>query len=179
MAKNTLIKGLTNLYMHAKLQDSIKMLKRCSNLCLVFLKRFSNLLFGVAQTLLQEIIKKIGISQYFCSGLTIQDALRDNAFDGTKESLIQVKYDPLSVWGYIEVRLQKHKLIIGHCCKASLLLFNSGSRKVYMSRYEQNISNETGSYRARSSAGGTWCSLGSLSGNISANTFKSKHLFCW
>ena len=36
------------------------------------------------------------------SGLTIQDALRDNAFDGTEESLLQIKYDPLSVWGYIE-----------------------------------------------------------------------------
>lgn len=48
------------------------------------------------------------------SGLTIQDALRDNAFDGTEESLLQLKYDPQSVWGYIEVHIEQGPVLEGH-----------------------------------------------------------------
>ena len=38
-----------------------------------------------------------------CSGSTVQDVLQRNAFQGTPESLVQVHYQPESVWGYIEV----------------------------------------------------------------------------
>jgi len=38
-----------------------------------------------------------------CSGVTVQDVLQRNSFQGTQEGLVQVKYQPESVWGYIEV----------------------------------------------------------------------------
>lgn len=37
------------------------------------------------------------------SGVTVQSALRRNSIEITEESLLQLKYDPNSVWGYIEV----------------------------------------------------------------------------
>lgn len=39
----------------------------------------------------------------FFSGVTVLDALRENSIDIAEESLLQLKYDPASVWGYIEV----------------------------------------------------------------------------
>ncbi|KAL5731308.1 allantoate deiminase [Ranunculus cassubicifolius] len=41
------------------------------------------------------------------SGLTVQDVLRENSFEGTEESLLQLKYDKHSVWGYIEVHIEQ------------------------------------------------------------------------
>lgn len=37
------------------------------------------------------------------SGITVQDALKENSIDITEENLMQLKYDPASVWGYVEV----------------------------------------------------------------------------
>lgn len=37
------------------------------------------------------------------SGVTVQAALRENSLRTTEENLLQLKYDPESVWGYIEV----------------------------------------------------------------------------
>jgi len=37
------------------------------------------------------------------SGVNVQDALKENSIAITEESLFQLKYDPQSVWGYIEV----------------------------------------------------------------------------
>lgn len=39
----------------------------------------------------------------FFSGVTVQDALKENSLEITEENLLQLKYDPGSVWGYIEV----------------------------------------------------------------------------
>lgn len=33
----------------------------------------------------------------------MQDALKENSIDITEENLMQLKYDPASVWGYVEV----------------------------------------------------------------------------
>lgn len=41
------------------------------------------------------------------SGATVQDALRENSIDIAEESLLQLKYDPASVWGYIEVHIEQ------------------------------------------------------------------------
>ncbi|KAE8655605.1 putative allantoate deiminase [Hibiscus syriacus] len=38
------------------------------------------------------------------SGVTLQDVLKGNSIEITEESLLELKYDPSSVWGYIEVR---------------------------------------------------------------------------
>ncbi|GLJ39369.1 hypothetical protein SUGI_0803960 [Cryptomeria japonica] len=48
------------------------------------------------------------------SGFTVQDALKANDFDGTEESLLQLKYDPLSVWGYIEVHIEQGPVLEAH-----------------------------------------------------------------
>ncbi|KAL0729770.1 hypothetical protein Bca4012_025863 [Brassica carinata] len=37
------------------------------------------------------------------SGITVQDALKEKSIDITEENLMQLKYDPASVWGYVEV----------------------------------------------------------------------------
>ncbi|KAK1279836.1 hypothetical protein QJS04_geneDACA014885 [Acorus gramineus] len=41
------------------------------------------------------------------SGVTVQDILRENYFETTGDSLLQMKYDPRSVWGYIEVHIEQ------------------------------------------------------------------------
>ncbi|OVA15698.1 Peptidase M20 [Macleaya cordata] len=41
------------------------------------------------------------------SGVTVQDVLKENSFDATEESYLQLKYDPRSVWGYIEVHIEQ------------------------------------------------------------------------
>ncbi|KAG8385088.1 hypothetical protein BUALT_Bualt03G0005100 [Buddleja alternifolia] len=41
------------------------------------------------------------------SGLTVQGALRNNSIETTEENLLQLKYDPESVWGYIEVHIEQ------------------------------------------------------------------------
>ncbi|KAJ8470404.1 hypothetical protein OPV22_024747 [Ensete ventricosum] len=41
------------------------------------------------------------------NGATIQDVLKENSFEGSDASLLQVKYDPESVWGYIEVHIEQ------------------------------------------------------------------------
>lgn len=37
------------------------------------------------------------------SGVTVQDALKENSIETTEKSLSQLKYSPESVWGYVEV----------------------------------------------------------------------------
>ncbi|KAG6478560.1 hypothetical protein ZIOFF_062003 [Zingiber officinale] len=41
------------------------------------------------------------------NGVTIQDVLKENSFEGSVGSLLQVKYDPESVWGYVEVHIEQ------------------------------------------------------------------------
>lgn len=41
------------------------------------------------------------------SGVTVQDALRENSIEITEENLLELKYDPESVWGYIEVHIEQ------------------------------------------------------------------------
>lgn len=41
----------------------------------------------------------------------VQDVLRENSFHGTEESLLQVKYQPEAVWGFIEVLLSAAVII--------------------------------------------------------------------
>ncbi|KAK9133806.1 hypothetical protein Scep_013334 [Stephania cephalantha] len=41
------------------------------------------------------------------SGVTLQDVLKLNSFEGTEESILQLKYDQRSVWGYIEVHIEQ------------------------------------------------------------------------
>ncbi|KAH9316277.1 hypothetical protein KI387_024904, partial [Taxus chinensis] len=48
------------------------------------------------------------------SGLTLRDVLKANNFDGTEESLLQLKYDPPSVWGYIEVHIEQGPVLEAH-----------------------------------------------------------------
>ncbi|CAH2078475.1 unnamed protein product [Thlaspi arvense] len=41
------------------------------------------------------------------SGISVQDALKENNIDITEENLMQLKYDPASVWGYVEVHIEQ------------------------------------------------------------------------
>ncbi|XP_043701924.1 allantoate deiminase 2 [Telopea speciosissima] len=41
------------------------------------------------------------------SGVTVQDVLKENSIEVTEESFLQLKYDPQSVWGYIEVHIEQ------------------------------------------------------------------------
>ncbi|KAG5228909.1 peptidase M20/M25/M40 family protein [Salix suchowensis] len=41
------------------------------------------------------------------SGVNVQDALRENSIAITEENLFRLKYDPQSVWGYIEVHIEQ------------------------------------------------------------------------
>lgn len=38
-----------------------------------------------------------------CSGVALEDTLRENSIDIAEETFLQLKYDPASVWGYVEV----------------------------------------------------------------------------
>ncbi|KAI5642027.1 hypothetical protein M9H77_00258 [Catharanthus roseus] len=41
------------------------------------------------------------------SGVTVQAALKENSIETTEENLLQLKYDPESVWGYVEVHIEQ------------------------------------------------------------------------
>lgn len=41
------------------------------------------------------------------SGRSLQDVLKENSVDATLENLIQLKYEPESVWGYVEVHIEQ------------------------------------------------------------------------
>ncbi|XVE94299.1 hypothetical protein REPUB_Repub01dG0269100 [Reevesia pubescens] len=41
------------------------------------------------------------------SGVTVQDALKANSIDIAEESLLELKYDPASVWGYVELHIEQ------------------------------------------------------------------------
>ncbi|XP_010536943.1 PREDICTED: allantoate deiminase [Tarenaya hassleriana] len=41
------------------------------------------------------------------SGVTVQDALKESSIDITEENLLQLKYDPASIWGYVEVHIEQ------------------------------------------------------------------------
>ncbi|KAF2302750.1 hypothetical protein GH714_004180 [Hevea brasiliensis] len=45
------------------------------------------------------------------SGVTVQDSLKENSVGITEESLLQLKYDPKSVWGYVEVHIEQGPLL--------------------------------------------------------------------
>ncbi|KAL2643548.1 hypothetical protein R1flu_011135 [Riccia fluitans] len=40
-------------------------------------------------------------------GVTVQQALQKLSFPGTKESIVHLKYEPESVWGYVEVHIEQ------------------------------------------------------------------------
>lgn len=44
------------------------------------------------------------MNYFLFSGVTVEDVLKDNSFDITEENLLKVKYEPTSIWGYVEVR---------------------------------------------------------------------------
>ncbi|XWS67382.1 hypothetical protein CRYUN_Cryun04dG0002500 [Craigia yunnanensis] len=41
------------------------------------------------------------------SGVTVQDALEGNSIEISEESLLELKYDPASVWGYVELHIEQ------------------------------------------------------------------------
>ncbi|KAL6198667.1 hypothetical protein ACLB2K_028456 [Fragaria x ananassa] len=41
------------------------------------------------------------------SGVTIQDALKKNSIEVTEHHLQQLRYDPKSVWGYVEIHIEQ------------------------------------------------------------------------
>ena len=54
-------------------------------------------------TLLCIFVGSSRLIQKYHSGVTVQDALRENSIETTEENLLELKYDPESVWGYIAV----------------------------------------------------------------------------
>ncbi|KAM0950822.1 putative allantoate deiminase [Dioscorea sansibarensis] len=45
------------------------------------------------------------------NGVTMEEVLKENSFEATEESLTRVKYDPKSVWGYIELHIEQGPLL--------------------------------------------------------------------
>ncbi|KAA3461004.1 allantoate deiminase [Gossypium australe] len=41
------------------------------------------------------------------SGVTVQDALKGNSIEITEDSLLGLKYDPASIWGYFELHIEQ------------------------------------------------------------------------
>ncbi|KAH1091725.1 hypothetical protein J1N35_018982, partial [Gossypium stocksii] len=41
------------------------------------------------------------------SGVTAQDALKGNSIEITEDSLLGLKYDPTSIWGYFEFHIEQ------------------------------------------------------------------------
>lgn len=41
------------------------------------------------------------------SGVTVQDVLRENSIETTEKHLLQLKYAPASVWGYVEIHIEQ------------------------------------------------------------------------
>ncbi|KAK8629834.1 hypothetical protein V6N13_078658 [Hibiscus sabdariffa] len=41
------------------------------------------------------------------SGVTVQDVLTGNSIEITEKSLLEMKYDPASVWGYVELHIEQ------------------------------------------------------------------------
>ncbi|XP_057972602.1 allantoate deiminase 2 isoform X4 [Malania oleifera] len=41
------------------------------------------------------------------SGVTVQDVIKETSIEITDENLLQIKYDPKSVWGYVEVHIEQ------------------------------------------------------------------------
>ncbi|CAK9171234.1 unnamed protein product, partial [Ilex paraguariensis] len=41
------------------------------------------------------------------SGLTVQHVLKENSIETNEENLLRLKYDPESVWGYIEIHIEQ------------------------------------------------------------------------
>lgn len=48
----------------------------------------------------------------------IKDVLKENSIEATEEMFSQLKYDPKSVWGYVEVYNE-------HLCYSYIVLFGS------------------------------------------------------
>uniref|UniRef100_A0A0C9S7V2 allantoate deiminase n=1 Tax=Wollemia nobilis TaxID=56998 RepID=A0A0C9S7V2_9CONI len=64
------------------------------------------------------------------SGVTLQDALKGNNYEGTGESLLQLKYDPLSVWGYIEVHIEQGPVLEAHGIPLGVVLGIAGQTRL-------------------------------------------------
>lgn len=67
--------------------------------------RFQSTFLGSAA--LAGILPVSALSISDKSGVTVQDALRKNSIDIAEESLLQFKYDPASIWGYVEVHIEQ------------------------------------------------------------------------
>lgn len=59
---------------------------------------FIQLLLHLLKALADEIDEEM-----LFSGVTVQAALKENSIETAEENLLQLKYDPESVWGYVEV----------------------------------------------------------------------------
>ncbi len=57
----------------------------------------------IGQYLPKKIALIISILLCYYRGITVGSALRSASFEGTVESVDKLKYDPASVWGYVEV----------------------------------------------------------------------------
>ncbi|XP_065852118.1 allantoate deiminase 2 [Euphorbia lathyris] len=67
--------------------------------------RFQSTFLGSAAIAGILPVKALQISDK--SGVTVQDILKKNSISIAEESLLQLKYDPRSVWGYIEVHIEQ------------------------------------------------------------------------
>jgi hypothetical protein len=57
----------------------------------------------IGQYLPKKIALIISILLCYYRGITVGAALQSASFEGTVESVDKLKYDPASVWGYVEV----------------------------------------------------------------------------
>jgi len=59
----------------------------------------------IGQCLPKKITLIISFFLCYYRGITVGAALQSASFEGTVESVEKLKYDPASVWGYVEVSM--------------------------------------------------------------------------
>ncbi|XP_038988496.1 allantoate deiminase 2-like [Phoenix dactylifera] len=69
--------------------------------------------------------------------LSVQDVLRENSFDTTEESLVQVKCDPKSIQGYAEVHIEQGPAMETLGCPLSVVKGIAGQTRWKKKNYLQ------------------------------------------
>ncbi|KAJ6805220.1 putative allantoate deiminase [Iris pallida] len=64
------------------------------------------------------------------SGIKMQEVLRENSLDATEESLLQVKYEPKSVWGYVEVHIEQGPVLESIGCPLGIVQGIAGQTRL-------------------------------------------------
>ncbi|PPS14231.1 hypothetical protein GOBAR_AA06348 [Gossypium barbadense] len=63
--------------------------------------------FFLGSVAIAGILHVIALKIFDKSGVTVQDAHKGNSIKITEDSLLGLKYDPTSIWGYFELHIEQ------------------------------------------------------------------------